>query len=314
MAAPGVIRIGTRGSALALWQARHVAGLLTQNTGIPCELVTIKTRGDKILDVALAKVGGKGLFVKEIEQALIDGRVDVAVHPMKDMPGELMPGLAIGAVPPREDPSDVLVCREASGLADLPRGARVGTSSLRRKAQLLALRPDLCVEEIRGNVETRINKLSTENLDAVVLAAAGMRRMGLWDKATEVLDPEVMLPAAAQGALAIEIRENDPDIASLVRTLEDPAARALVTAERSFLLRMEGSCQIPVAAMARRENGRLALTGMVADLSGEPLLKDSAAAPVDQALELGADLADKLLARGGREILDKILREAGEQG
>ncbi|MBU2489519.1 MAG: hydroxymethylbilane synthase [Proteobacteria bacterium] len=306
MPAPVKLKIGTRGSPLALWQARHVAGLLAAR-GSECELVIIRTKGDKILDVPLAKVGGKGLFVKEIEEALADGRVDLAVHSMKDVPAELLEGMIIGAVPERGDPSDVLVCREASGLSDLPQGARVGTSSLRRRAQLLALRPDLDIRDIRGNLDTRLNKLETQGLDAVVLAAAGMRRLGLADRITQVLPPEVMLPAAGQGALGVEIRANDPVTGPLVESLNDPLARITVTAERAFLLRMEGSCQIPVAAQATLSGGVLSLTGLVADLTGAPIVKATATAPPERAEALGLELADRLLARGGREILDRIL-------
>ena len=302
------INIGTRGSPLAMWQANHVKGLLEGlDPELSCNLVVIKTKGDKILDVPLAKVGGKGLFVKEIETALLTGQVDVAVHSMKDMPAEIPEGLCIGAIPERESPFDALVMKSAKELAQLPRGAVLGTSSLRRAAQLLRLRPDFVIEPLRGNLDTRLKKLDTQDLDAVVLAMAGLKRMGFENRATQVLDPEIMCPAAGQGALCIEIRENDPVMGPLAAQMDDPDTRITVTAERAFLHRLEGGCQVPVAAHAVLENERLTLTGLVADLSGDPTYKDAISGDPAHAHDLGVELAQRLLDRGARQVLDSLM-------
>jgi len=301
------LTIGTRRSPLAMTQARLVAGLLTAaHPGVQIELRPITTKGDRILDVPLAQVGGKGLFVKEIEEALLQNRADLAVHSMKDVPAELPEGLTIIAVPAREDPRDVLVCRRASGLNDLPEGARVGTSSLRRAAQLLHLRPDLKVVGLRGNLETRLTKLGEQDLDAVVLAAAGIRRQGLAERITEFLDPSGFLPAVGQGALGIETRGEDERTNELVRVLDDPSTRVAVTAERAFLRRLEGGCQVPLACLARLDDGRLGVDGLIAGLDGTPYLRDQRTGPSAQAAALGAALAEELLSRGGAEILQAI--------
>jgi len=305
MAAP--IRIGTRGSQLALWQAKWVSRAIQEaEPALDVELVEIKTRGDKILDVPLAKVGGKGLFVKEIEEALLDGRIDVAVHSMKDMPAQIPDGLCIGAVPKREAPQDVLIARSVDRLSELPKGARIGTGSLRRGAQLRFLRPDVAICPLRGNLDTRLKKLETEGLDAIVLAAAGVRRLGLAERITEILDEEIMLPAVGQGALCIEIRENDPRIRDRISRLDDPETRTVVDGERAFLARLEGGCQVPIAAHGRLVVGRLFLTGLVADVDGSRLLKDTAEGAPESAAALGRRLAEALLALGAREILDEV--------
>jgi hydroxymethylbilane synthase len=317
MAAERIIRIGTRGSALALWQARHVGDLLAgHHPGVRAELVTIKTKGDKILDAPLAKVGGKGLFVKEIEQALADGQVDLAVHSAKDMPAESLDGLCIGAVLPREDPRDALVCQKASGLADLPHGAVIGTSSLRRASQLKLLRPDIRIEPLRGNLDTRLSKLTTQGMDAVVVAAAGMIRLGYADRITQWLDPETFLPAVGQGALAVQIRTDDPDIRPLVEGLDHPDTRVAVEAERAFLHRLGGSCQIPVAAFANvlgRHPGegrdQMTLTGLVADTSGDPFFSRTLDGPVADRLTLGRTLAEDLLEQGADKVLEKLVSQ-----
>jgi len=301
------IRIGTRGSKLALWQARWVQSrILSLDPDATVELNTIKTIGDKILDVPLAKIGGKGLFVKEIEEAILDGRVDLAVHSMKDMPSELPEGLVIGAVPKREMPVDVLLSRENRSLSELPDGARIGTSSLRRAAQLLALRPDVNIIPLRGNLDTRIRKLDTENLDAIVLAAAGVRRLNLQDRVTEYLDVELMVPAVGQGALCIEARRGDETLQPILNAMEDLETRLTVTAERALLARLEGGCQVPIAGHGILEQDRLHVTGLVADLDGKTVIRDSLEGPPQDAQRIGTELADVLLKKGAKEILDKL--------
>ena len=305
MAKPVVI--GTRGSRLALWQAEWVRAALAQRfPGADFELAIIKTEGDKILDVPLAKVGGKGLFVKEIEEALLHGRADLAVHSMKDMPSEIPAALAIGAVPEREIPADVLISRNGLVLKELPAGGVVGTSSLRRAAQLRHLRPDLEVVPLRGNVETRLRKLDTERLAAVVLAAAGVKRLGLEQRVSEYLDHEAMLPAVGQGALCIEIREEDARIGPMVAALEDPATRTVVSGERAFLKRLQGGCQVPIAGHGRLDGAQFTLTGLVADLDGGTVIKHRLSGPAAAAERIGIELAETLLGRGADAILKKL--------
>lgn len=308
MSEPRTLKIGTRGSPLALWQAEHVsARLRSLFPDIAVELVVIKTKGDKILDTPLAKVGGKGLFIKEIEDALLNGRADLAVHSMKDVPGELPEGLIIAAVPEREDPRDVFLCGHGGGPESLPQGAILGTSSLRRAAQMLYLRPDLRVSTLRGNVGTRIGRLDEGKYDAIVLAAAGVKRLGMADRVTRYLEPEELLPAVGQGALAIEVREEDSAVASMVAALHHTDTGDTVAAERAFLAEIGGSCQIPVAAHAKLSGERISLTGLIAGLSGTPMLRDSVNGPRGDAAVMGRELAQRLLARGGREILDEIM-------
>jgi hydroxymethylbilane synthase len=299
--------IGTRGSPLALWQAEWVRSALMQRfPGVAVELSIIKTQGDKILDVPLAKVGGKGLFVKEIEEALLGGRADVAVHSMKDMPAEIPAGLAIGAVPERETPSDVLISRNGRTFRQLPPGSVIGTSSLRRAAQLRYLRPDLKVVALRGNVETRLRKLDTDELSAVVLAAAGVKRLGLAQRVSEYLDDERMLPAVGQGALCIEIRETDPRVGPMVAVLDHPATRTAVSGERAFLKRLQGGCQVPIAGHGRLDGAFLTLTGLVADVDGGTVIKDRLSGPAESAERIGIELAETLLGRGADQILQKL--------
>lgn len=301
------IRIGTRGSKLALWQAEWVKkALLESDPELAVELVVIKTKGDKILDVPLAKVGGKGLFVKEIEEALADGRIDLAVHSMKDMPAEIPAGLAIGAVPMRENPQDVLIARGGLKIDDLPAEARIGTSSLRRAAQLRHLRPDLKIVDLRGNLDTRLNKVQAGEYDAIVLAAAGVRRLGLEARISQILPADAMLPAVGQGALCIEIRADDPRIRSLTAALDHGPTHTAVTAERAFLRRLEGGCQVPIAAHARVTNAEVIITGLVAELDGSVLIKESHAGPAGEAANAGLVLAQKLLDRGAGPILEKL--------
>jgi len=301
------LRIGTRGSALALWQAEWVKSqLLGGQQQLIVELVIIKTTGDKILDVPLAKVGGKGLFVKEIEEALLDGRADLAVHSVKDMPAELPEGLHLAAMPPREDPRDALISKNGAGLDKLPHGARVGTSSLRRAAQLLHLRPDLRIETLRGNVDTRLRKLESEGFDAIVLAAAGLKRMELSQVISEYLEPERILPAVGQGALGIETRTGDVFTNEMVESLVHQQTVTTVRAERAFLKRLEGGCQVPIGAYATLEGETLIITGMVADLKGVRLIRKEMRGDARQPEVVGERLAEVVLESGGGKILEEI--------
>ena len=301
------IKIGTRGSQLALWQSNWVKSTLMEKfPGLAVELVIIKTKGDKIQDVPLARVGGKGLFVKEIEEAILERRVDLAVHSMKDMPALIPEGLCIGAIPDRENPKDALVSKNGLSLDQLPQGARIGTSSLRRAAQLKHLRPDLEILPLRGNLDTRLKKLETEGLDAVVLAAAGLRRMELDHRVTQYLDETEMLPAVGQGALCIEARENDPDIGPLTATLDHAGTRTVVLGERAFLHRLEGGCQVPIAAHGTLSGKEFSLIGLVASLDGVQLIRDTMTGPADHSESIGIELAERLLARGAGKLLDTL--------
>jgi hydroxymethylbilane synthase len=301
------IVIATRGSQLALWQANHVKGRLEAvEPGLAVELNVIKTSGDQILDVPLAKVGGKGLFVKEIEQALVDRGADLAVHSMKDVPAELAPGLVIAAVSARETPWDALCARAPVTLDTLPRGAKVGTSSMRRQCQLLARRPDLQIAMLRGNVPTRLKKLDAGEFDAIVLAAAGLVRLGMGDRITQTLPIETSIPAVAQGVLAIEIRTGDARTEALVRAaLHDTRTEVHVAAERAFLAKMGGSCQTPLAAHAvdGATADTLGVVGMCGMPDGTRILHARVAGPSSRAASLGVALADALLVQGAAEIL-----------
>jgi hydroxymethylbilane synthase len=293
-----MIVIGSRGSQLALWQARWVQARLSA-AGMESRIEIIKTTGDKITDVPLAKVGSKGLFTKEIEDALLDGSVDLAVHSLKDMPTELPAGLTLAAIPEREDVRDAVI---GCTLADLPPGARVGTSSLRRTAQLRALRPDLEIESVRGNVDTRLRKLDEGQYRAILLAAAGLRRLGWADRIAEYIAPETMCPAVGQGALAIETRE---DRASIAAILEHPATRACVTAERALLGALGGGCQVPIGANAvLRDDGSLHLRGIVAAQDGSRIVRGELEGSAATAADMGRTLAEHLLAQGARELLE----------
>jgi hydroxymethylbilane synthase len=303
-----VVRIGTRGSPLAVWQAEWVRSRL--NALYPqyeTELVKIKTTGDKILDVPLAQVGGKGLFVKEIETALLEGRIDLAVHSMKDMPAEIPPGLCIGAMPERENPLDVLISKNGHSIQDLPQGARLGSSSLRRGAQVRHIRPDVTVHPLRGNLDTRIRKLETEDLDAIIVAAAGVTRLGLKANITEYIPEAIMLPAIGQGALAIETRDDDDSTLRLIAPLDHRETRLAVKSERAFLARLEGGCQVPIAGRAKVVGDEIELTGLVAEVDGSVLLRETIKGRVDQPEKLGVELANRLLKQGGRKILDNVL-------
>ena len=303
-----MLTIASRGSQLALWQAHWVQAQLGE-LGHECRIEIIKTTGDKITDVPLAKVGTKGLFTKEIEEALLERRADLAVHSLKDLPTELPPGLTLAAVPRREDPRDALVGRK---LDELPTGAKVGTSSLRRAAQLQRLRPDLQVESIRGNLDTRLRKLDEGQYDAILLAAAGLRRLGWEGRIAEVLPPELMCPAVGQGALAVETREGDT---AATAELDDPDTRIAVTAERAVLGALGGGCQVPIGAYARVENGRLRVLGVVIAPGGSRLVRAERDGAASDAASIGREVAAQLLADGGREILETVYaappRDAG---
>jgi len=299
------IVIATRRSALARWQAEHIADRLRALTGREVELLLIVTKGDRILDVPLAQVGGKGLFVKEIEEALLDGRADLAVHSLKDVPTAFPPGLTLGAITEREDPRDAICSPKYRTLAALPPGARVGTSSLRRQAQLKAIRPDIELINVRGNVQTRLAK--TEGAcDAVVLAYAGLKRLGLADQATEVLDVHRSVPAIGQGALAIEIRENDPEIGPIVARLNHEETRAAVTAERALLARLEGGCQVPIAGHAVVRDGRIHLDALVARPDGSEVLRVDRSGSLAEAELIGVQAAEALRKQGAQAILDEL--------
>jgi len=302
-----IIKIGTRGSKLALWQANWVkSALMDGHPWLSVELVPIKTKGDKILDVALAKVGGKGLFVKEIEEALLNGHIDLAVHSMKDMPSEIPKGLCIGAIPQRETPQDVLISRKGLLLSQLGPNARIGTSSLRRSAQILHARPDLVIHPLRGNLDTRLKKLDAENLDAIILAAAGVKRLGLEHRITEYLDEKVMLPAVGQGALCIEIRENDPEVESIITLLEHHEDRTVVMGERAFLNRLEGGCQVPIAAHGKVEKNRFTLCGLVATVDGTTVIRETLSGQKDSSISIGVKLADRLIEMGAKTIMEGL--------
>jgi len=302
------VTIATRGSKLALWQANHIKDRIEAHyPGTVVELLQLKTMGDKILDVPLAKVGGKGLFVKEIEEALLDGRADLAVHSMKDVPVELPQGLVVGVIPEREDNTDTLLSMRFGGLDALPRGAVVGTSSLRRAAQLRGLRPDLEIRDLRGNVDTRLRKLEEGQFDAIIMATAGLRRLGLAAPEMAVLAPPLFLPAVAQGALGIEFREDGP-MGEFLDFLDHEASAITVSAERGFLTGLDGGCQVPIAAWAElyEDGERVRLHGFLANVDGSDAIRREAQGDAEDAFELGLALADDVLDEGGREILARV--------
>jgi hydroxymethylbilane synthase len=297
------LRIGSRGSQLALWQANHISALLREQ-GHEVELEIIKTTGDKITDVALAQVGTKGMFTKEIEEALADGRVDLAVHSLKDLPTELSPGFELVAITARVNPHDVFLSVKYDSVNALPKGARVGTSSLRRQAQLKVSRPDLIIHPLRGNVDTRVRKLEEGEYDAIILAAAGLTRLGKTQLVKEVLSKEFMCPAAGQGALGIEIRQDDPEMRKYLAFLDDAVARATTTCERALLNKLGGGCQVPIGAFAEIQNEILSLTAIVAQPDGSLILREhrSGADPI----ALGEMVGEILLQRGATKILGDV--------
>jgi hydroxymethylbilane synthase len=300
------IYIGTRSSPLALWQAGWVKTLIENRyPDISVELVPIKTRGDIFLDTPLSKVGGKGLFVKEIEHSLIEGKIDLAVHSMKDLPVYISEGLEIAAITKREDPRDALISIDGHTLKDLPKGARIGTSSLRRRAQLLHIRADLQLYDLRGNIDTRIRKLKKEGLDAICVAMAGLKRLGLDIHVTEIFPTEVIIPAVGQGSLAIEARKDsrEKDIASF---LNDPESAIAINAERAFLRTLMGGCYVPVAAFGKVEGKEISIRGTVSDPDGKIAFIEEIKGPSSMAESLGIELAKRILERGGKEVLQEI--------
>jgi len=300
------IIIGTRESELALWQAEWVTGRLRElRPEYSYRIVGIRTRGDIYLDVPLARMGDKGLFTKELELALQRGEIDLAVHSMKDLPTELPEGLVVGAVCRREHPGDVLVSRKGSKLEDLPRGALIGTSSLRRRAQLLHYRSDFNIINLRGNINTRLRKLEYEMMDAVVLAYAGVHRLGLDDRITQLIPGEVCLPAAGQGSVGVEIRADDEEVRDLIMKIDHYESHCAVTAERALLRKLEGGCQVPVGVLGTVESGRLLLEGAVASLDGRQLVRSSLSGAVEDAAMIGVMLGEKLVQMGAGEILRK---------
>jgi hydroxymethylbilane synthase len=300
------LRIGSRGSQLAMWQANHVAGLL-RGERHQVEIEVIRTTGDKILDVALAKVGTKGMFTKEIEEALADGRVDLAVHSLKDVPTELQPEFTLAAIMKREDPRDAFISVKYSRLEELPHGARVGTSSLRRQCQLKALRPDLQIFPLRGNVDTRLRKLESGDYDAIILAAAGVHRLGLDKHVRSRIAPEMMCPAVGQGALAIEARADDAETLQHLQFLNHPDTRSAIECERALLGSLGGGCQVPIGAFAEKEGSTLRLRAMVGRPDGSEILREVSQGSDPR--KLGNETAQKLLRRGADKILSDVYSE-----
>jgi hydroxymethylbilane synthase len=309
---PSELKIGTRGSQLALFQANWVKDQLVQaHPDLHVTLIKIKTTGDKIQDAPLAKIGGKGLFVKEIEEALLQKRIDLAVHSIKDVPTEFPEGLHLSVITKREDPRDVLISKDGKPLKDLPQGAKIGTSSLRRQAQLLHFRSDLELIPLRGNLDTRLKKLKTMNLDAIVLALAGVKRLGFEKQITEIIPPEVSLPAIGQGALGIETRMADQEVENQIRFLNDRDSSIAISAERAFLKKLEGGCQVPIAAFARIVGTTLQIDGLVGTIDGKRLIRHHVEGPIEKAESLGVELAEILLGEGAKEILDEVYQRSG---
>ncbi len=295
-----------------MWQAEFIRSEVERKTGRKVEIERIKTTGDMILDVPLARVGGKGLFVKEIEEALLQGRVDLAVHSMKDVPTDLPGALEIAAITEREDPRDAFLSLKVKSFEELPKGAKVGTSSLRRQTQLLGIRPDLVILDNRGNLDTRIRKMEEGKFDAVILAAAGLRRLGWEKRITQLLPEKISLPAIGQGALGIEIRKDDAETREAVAFLDHRDTSLAVRAERGFLKRLEGGCQVPIAAYGRTEGDTVSLDGMVGSPDGRRIIRDAARGGASDPETIGVALAERLLARGAKEILDEVYRSAGK--
>ena len=306
------LRIGTRGSRLALFQANWVKEKLEQaHSRLRVVLVKIKTTGDKIQDAPLAKIGGKGLFVKEIEEALLAKRIDLAVHSIKDVPTEFPEGLHLSVITKREDPRDAFISREGIPLKDLLQGAKIGTSSLRRQAQLLHFRGDLQLIPLRGNLDTRLKKLKTLSLDVIVLACAGLRRLGLDGNITEILSTDISLPAIGQGALGVETRVGDEEVEERIKFLNDRDSSIAVTAERAFLKKLEGGCQVPIAAFGQIVGLTLQIDGMVGTIDGKRLIRHHMEGPIEKAEAIGMELAEILLKKGAGEILKEVYQRSG---
>jgi hydroxymethylbilane synthase len=305
------LRIGTRGSLLAKWQAEYVRKRLFSAAGVEAEIVVIKTSGDKFANAPLTQIGGKGIFVKELEDALMEESIDVAVHSVKDIPTEIPPRLSFPAVFRREDVRDCLVSASGATLANLRQGARIGTGSLRRQAQLRHIRPDLDVRDLRGNVDTRLRKAQSGEYDAILLAKAGLDRLGWSDRITEIFAPDVFLPAVGQGAIAAECRLSDSEAAEVLASLDDAESRTAIIAERSLLSVLQGGCQVPLGAWARTERGELILEACVCSVDGSQYVRQRAAAPPEQAAALGEHVARLLLESGAQSILEGVSRERG---
>ena len=302
-----ILRIATRKSPLALWQAEHVKRRLQEaHAGLEIELVTMSTQGDKILDTPLAKIGGKGLFVKELEQGMLEGRADIAVHSIKDVPMEFPEGLYLSTILEREEPCDAFVSNKYNNIDELPEGAIVGTSSLRRRCQLLEKRPDLEIKDLRGNVNTRLAKLDNGEFDAIILACAGLIRLEMADRIRQSISSEFMLPAVGQGAVGIESREGDDETLSLLSVLDHADTRDRILAERAFNHRLHGGCQVPIACHAILEGDTLKMRGLVGEIDGSRILESAASGSRSDAEKIGIELADDLLAQGAKEILEKL--------
>lgn len=307
------IRVGSRDSVLAMWQTKFVIEQLQQVTdAYEFEIVSLKTKGDKILDVSLAKIGDKGLFTKELEVGLLQGEIDFAVHSMKDMPTVLPEGLQISSLLKRHNPADVLISEKYQSFAELPQGAKVGTSSLRRKAQLLHARPDLDIHDLRGNLQTRMRKMQEENFDGIILAAAGVERLDWHDKITEELSYDICLPAVSQGVIGVETRVDDSEIIALVQLVHDVQTASCVTAERALLKSLEGGCQIPIGAYAQLKDDMVVLQGLVGSLDGKTIIRDEISGPAAQSEQLGQQLAQRLSEQGGQAILEEIRMELNQ--
>ncbi|MGQ8337888.1 hydroxymethylbilane synthase [Sunxiuqinia sp. A32] len=302
-----IVTIGTRGSRLALWQSETVkAELEKAHPHIQVKIEIIKTKGDKILDVSLSKIGDKGLFTKEIEQVLLDESVDLAVHSLKDLPTELPEGLIIGGMLPRAEVRDVFISKDGRKLSEFTANDKIATSSLRRKSQLLAYNPSLTIVDIRGNVDTRIKKMNDGHCDALVMAGAGIMRLGYTEVITELLDPEILMPAVSQGAIAIEIRQDDETIQEILDKITDEETQIVTMAERALLRHLEGGCQVPVACFSQVNKDQYKMTGMVASIDGSRIIKKEISAPLQEASEAAIELAQSILEDGGKEILDEI--------
>lgn len=312
------LRIASRGSQLALWQTHHVRDrLVARNPGLRIEIEVVRTIGDRIVDVPLAKIGDKGLFTKEVDEAILEGRADLAVHSLKDVPTTMPPGLRLAGVSAREDARDVLITGAddaAEMLGGLRPGARIGTSSLRRRAQLRHLRPDLDAGDLRGNLNTRLGKLDAGDFDGIILAAAGVIRLGWADRVTEYLDPARWIPAVGQGALALVTRDDDEQTQALLEAIHDPDTAACVAAERAFMRSLEGGCQVPIGGIATLTNGTIILEGFVSDLEGGVVLRESRSGPATEPLAIGEDLAEGLRQRGADRLLAEVRRLVGVPG
>ncbi len=305
------LRIGTRGSLLAKWQAEYVRNQIFQAAGVEAEIIVIKTSGDKLQQSSLSQIGGKGIFIKELEDALLEESIDIAVHSVKDIPTEMQPGLSFPAICRRDDVRDCLVSGNGATLANLRQGARIGTGSLRRQSQLRHFRPDLDVRDLRGNVDTRLRKVESGEYDAVLLAKAGLDRLGCAHRISEILSPDVCMPAVGQGAIGVECRAADPEAAQVLEKLNHAETRTAIVAERTLLSALQGGCQVPLGAWARMERAELVLDACVCSVDGAHYVKQRATSPPDQARTLGEKMARLLIDAGAQSILEEVSRQRG---